>query len=720
MANEHPQSNLSHAEKSLTFHSTQQSLYSSAFNRFLSASPPPRSSKNNPGFGALSEKSVTTLTDDEDCEKTIRSLGLEDSPKESIGYSKPTRSATFPLLPSHNDHNSNGYLTSNVTASTSSPWIPSTPFSSIQTNPLNNTEGYFSPQTPDQYYNNGLFESNVRRSATISNIQGNGTIHDDGHVEFAHGLGGPLDYNDTSGVSTSAVTPSSPTNYLSQSHFQYRPFVNPLQQTQTPQQSQQSQQLQYQQFQLHTSVASDLHSRLDSNGGIVTDDGVSGSMALYDPTNSDEIIRDNGKFTTGNDGKDFNNELKLDIRSLQTIMTAPPGLDNYLSPASPRSDHAEHYFSSTMVSGLTSPSLANVNSGKNIFANDMAGNGGGGQTINDLTNSLNSMNINSNGIEMRKETSPDISNVQVSGQSISNKQQKQSWAAVAKTRPQPPPPVNTSQEVIGGTYSAAISPSSAVSPSFANRSMSAPPVTWTSKTKIVGTPTGNGIGSIYTTNPMMSIPPTPSTSKKDMSSFMAERGYNPKAFNCKPQNARFFVIKSYTEDDVHKSLKYDIWASTEIGNRRLDKAFRDNADKGPIYLFFSVNASGHFCGMAEMLTPVDYTTSSNVWQQDKWKGVFKVKWIFVKDIPNGQLRHIRIVNNENKPVTNSRDTQELYLEPGREMLKIFFDYRSKTSILDDFEFYDKRQQEMRKEGTTPVGNDTNGWLPSANSSLKQS
>ncbi|RIB04751.1 hypothetical protein C2G38_1987950 [Gigaspora rosea] len=196
----------------------------------------------------------------------------------------------------------------------------------------------------------------------------------------------------------------------------------------------------------------------------------------------------------------------------------------------------------------------------------------------------------------------------------------------------------------------------------------------------------------------LSITQTPSSSKKDMSQWIAARGYNPKTFNCKPPNARFFVIKSYTEDDVHKSLKYDIWASTEIGNRRLDKAFRDNADKGPIYLFFSVNASGHFCGMAEMLTPVDYTTSSSVWAQDKWKGVFKVKWIFVKDIPNGQLRHIRIVNNENKPVTNSRDTQELYPEPGREMLKIFFDYRSKTSILDDFEFYDKRQVEMRKDG----------------------
>jgi hypothetical protein len=50
------------------------------------------------------------------------------------------------------------------------------------------------------------------------------------------------------------------------------------------------------------------------------------------------------------------------------------------------------------------------------------------------------------------------------------------------------------------------------------------------------------------------------------------------------------VIKSYTEDDVHKSLKYEIWSSTDPGNKRLDKAFKETAGRGPIYLFFSVNA----------------------------------------------------------------------------------------------------------------------------------
>ena len=67
-----------------------------------------------------------------------------------------------------------------------------------------------------------------------------------------------------------------------------------------------------------------------------------------------------------------------------------------------------------------------------------------------------------------------------------------------------------------------------------------------------------------------------------------------------PKNARFFVIKSFSEDDIHRSIKYEIWCSTDHGNKRLDMAFRAMNNKGPIYLLFSVNGSGHFCGVAEM------------------------------------------------------------------------------------------------------------------------
>lgn len=179
----------------------------------------------------------------------------------------------------------------------------------------------------------------------------------------------------------------------------------------------------------------------------------------------------------------------------------------------------------------------------------------------------------------------------------------------------------------------------------------------------------------------------------------AENKYNPSEMTLSLSNARFFVIKSYAEDDIHRSIKYSIWTSTEHGNRRLDQAYREQKGKGHIYLLFSVNGSGHFCGVAEMISEVDFGTVTGVWAQDKWKGRFDVRWIYVKDVPNNQLRHIRLENNENKPVTNSRDTQEVPLPKAKQVMKIFHTYQHTTSIFDDFDHYEKKQEEEKKVAT---------------------
>ena len=172
--------------------------------------------------------------------------------------------------------------------------------------------------------------------------------------------------------------------------------------------------------------------------------------------------------------------------------------------------------------------------------------------------------------------------------------------------------------------------------------------------------------------------------------------FNPKNFDCNPKEAKFFVIKSYSEDDIHRSIKYSVWCSTENGNKKLDAAFKGLKGKGPMYLLFSVNGSGHFCGVGEMKTAVDYSAQAGVWQQDKWKGRFEVKWIFIKDVPNAKFRHIIIESNEHKPVTNSRDTQEVPLHLGKEMLEIMSSYRSdnQTSILDSYSRFESRQKDQ--------------------------
>ncbi|XP_010487106.1 PREDICTED: uncharacterized protein LOC104765132 isoform X2 [Camelina sativa] len=171
--------------------------------------------------------------------------------------------------------------------------------------------------------------------------------------------------------------------------------------------------------------------------------------------------------------------------------------------------------------------------------------------------------------------------------------------------------------------------------------------------------------------------------------------YNKEDFPVDYANAMFFIIKSYSEDDVHKSIKYNVWASTPNGNKKLAAAYQEAQQKPggcPIFLFFSVNASGQFVGLAEMTGPVDFNTNVDYWQQDKWTGSFPLKWHVVKDVPNSLLKHITLENNENKPVTNSRDTQEVKLEQGLKIVKIFKEHSSKTCILDDFSFYEVRQK----------------------------
>lgn len=174
--------------------------------------------------------------------------------------------------------------------------------------------------------------------------------------------------------------------------------------------------------------------------------------------------------------------------------------------------------------------------------------------------------------------------------------------------------------------------------------------------------------------------------------------------------AKFFVIKSYTEDDVHKSIKYNVWSSTPYGNKKLDNAYEDaqrismgKSRKCPVFLFFSVNASGRFCGVAEMIGRVDFYKNMDFWHQDKWIGSFPVKWHIIKDVPNTSLRHILLENNEFTPVTSSRDTQEVTYIPGMAVLEIFKYHLFISSLLDDIMYYDERERIMREQRSRLLG-----------------
>ena len=340
------------------------------------------------------------------------------------------------------------------------------------------------------------------------------------------------------------------------------------------------------------------------------------------------------------------------------------------------------------------------------------------QGVNSVEQGLKGMNISMDGTGMDGGPSdlgmdPSLQQGSVSGGGGSQAPKKTSWAAIASqpARPQPQKsrsipraPVNPSRQNLDiGTWdnknNAGGRPGqSQQQPRTWSAPRSARTVSYNSPTgaggsnsTLVGNSSGNaglsGINSSATSG-SSPAPPNPVLDK-----LKSEHSYNPKEFNFNQKGCRYFIIKSYSEDDIHRSIKYNIWCSTEHGNKRLDAAFKEREGKGPIYLLYSVNGSGHFCGMAQMMSCVDYGSSLGVWAQDKWKGQIEVKWIYVKDVPNSQLRHIRLENNDNKPVTNSRDTQEVPPEKGKQVLKIMHNYKHSTSIFDDFGHYEKRQEE---------------------------
>lgn len=85
----------------------------------------------------------------------------------------------------------------------------------------------------------------------------------------------------------------------------------------------------------------------------------------------------------------------------------------------------------------------------------------------------------------------------------------------------------------------------------------------------------------------------------------ADQGeYNRKDFAVSYNRAKFFMIKSFSENDVYHSMKYSVWSSTPHGNRKLDLAYRDaqmiqevEGSKCPIFLFFSVSRKFGFCNL---------------------------------------------------------------------------------------------------------------------------
>ncbi|KAF0750519.1 hypothetical protein AaE_006682 [Aphanomyces astaci] len=152
---------------------------------------------------------------------------------------------------------------------------------------------------------------------------------------------------------------------------------------------------------------------------------------------------------------------------------------------------------------------------------------------------------------------------------------------------------------------------------------------------------------------------------------------------------RYFVIKSFSEANVHKSVKYGVWTSTDTINITLDMAFKsDLACIRPILLFFSVCGSKHFCGIARMTSAVNFDSNFGLWEKQKYEGYFRVEWLVLKDVPNHVLMKVQL---NQKSFPRACDGDEVAYNEATEFMHCYMSYPSTTTLLDDMAYYNDQQ-----------------------------
>lgn len=171
---------------------------------------------------------------------------------------------------------------------------------------------------------------------------------------------------------------------------------------------------------------------------------------------------------------------------------------------------------------------------------------------------------------------------------------------------------------------------------------------------------------------------------------------NDPGFNLKKiKQARFFVLRSTCDDDIHKAIKYGIWTSTYKNNLILNDLYRKyRRDNIPIFLIYTVVGSGQYSGLAQMCSEVELKkTFSYWWEEVKWSGVFKINWIYVKDVLYEEVEDV-LLPSGNK-IISCKDGAELDFKTGYRMLEKFKYSVYVSDIFECFNFMDNREEKIR-------------------------
>ena len=158
-----------------------------------------------------------------------------------------------------------------------------------------------------------------------------------------------------------------------------------------------------------------------------------------------------------------------------------------------------------------------------------------------------------------------------------------------------------------------------------------------------------------------------------------------------PDKLGFVIVTSSSPDDIHKSMKYGIWASTKDGNAALVRKFlqKKKGEISDVIVFFRVKDENRFIGCARLLSNyIEEQQYDLWWERVEWKGLFNVQWIFAKNLDFGKI--------EGVDAEEMVDGCELDPAIGFQILKKFHTtpYNFNESILELFCVLDQREDKL--------------------------
>jgi len=163
-------------------------------------------------------------------------------------------------------------------------------------------------------------------------------------------------------------------------------------------------------------------------------------------------------------------------------------------------------------------------------------------------------------------------------------------------------------------------------------------------------------------------------------------------------DAKFFFMRSSNDDDIHKSIKYERWSSTAPCNQKLEKAYTQYKETRPdeepqIFFVYSVVNTKNLLGIARMASNYSLDATFTYWlESDKYKGSYKLQWLFIKDVPLGKIDD---QTDEEFNLKNLKDGAELTLEQGKQVFQSFLKQDPRPNIFDTFEYMDRREDLIR-------------------------